>query len=260
MKMAFCGTNPVGAKILCATAASQYKTAGSSSTKPGASSSPVTVSSNEVFDWYCTKAGGGSDKTALCSNFRERSAVLADLRQLGLSADKRKALSDKLRTIPTMPFATQQGVYADFCKLAANSEKPTCTRIKMTQASNLMRKWYCEQGTNAEGNWCKRSALLDKLQKIPYNTPDEAKSAERKTLSAEYASFSKPPAGGGPSANAQIGKEIVEAKKKYCAEPGNKAIPYCEPLAHPSIGQSAVPGAGRRLFDRLLSRRAGSSL
>ena len=55
MKMAFCATNPVGGKTLCSTAASQFKTNGESSTRSSSTSS-VSLSSKEVWTWYCAKA------------------------------------------------------------------------------------------------------------------------------------------------------------------------------------------------------------
>ena len=78
------------------------------------------------------------------------------MRQPNVGTEERKKLSESLRTFPTAPYATQQAIYADFCKVKANSPNPSCTRLKQTQATLSMRKWYCEQGTNAENsNWCK---------------------------------------------------------------------------------------------------------
>merc|ERR1719310_631927 len=110
----------------------------------------------------------------------------------------------------------------------AEAEKSTCTRLKQTQASIQMRQWYCSQPANSESNWCKRSALLDKLNKIPSSTQDPTLSAERKSLSTELAAFSKPSAGGGPSMTSLIAKEIVTAKNSYCAVETNKQIAYCK--------------------------------
>ena len=52
MKMAFCSSNPPGAKLMCSTAASQYRTGGASSTKPSSASSSVTMAANEVWRPY----------------------------------------------------------------------------------------------------------------------------------------------------------------------------------------------------------------
>jgi len=241
MKMAYCATNPPGGKTLCSTAASQYKTAGSSSTRPSAASSPATLSSSEVWTWFCAKGSKSADNTKMCSDYEKRSGILAKLRTPGLAADERKKNIDELKLVPALPYATTQGMYADFCKVKDNAEKPTCTRLKMTQASVSMRSWYCAQPSNGESNWCKRSKLLEQLQKMPSNPTDPSLAEQRKTLSAEYAAFSKPAAGGGPSVSSQIAKEIVTAKKSYCAVDTNKQIPYCKsPIGSitPVIGAS----------------------
>lgn len=228
MKMAYCATSPAGGKTLCSTAASQFKTAGATSTKPGAATSSVTQAYNDVWTWYCGKAGG-ADKQRQCDTYNKRAAVLEQLRKPASSPEERKKLTEQLKTLPATAYATTQGIYADYCKVKENAEKSPCTRLKQTQASLSMRKWYCEQPGKADGsNWCKRSALLDKLQKIPANSPDAAQAEERKKLSAEYATYSKPPAGGGPSLSSQIAKEISEAKKAYCEVDANKPIAYCK--------------------------------
>ena len=251
MKMAYCATNPAGGKTLCATAASQFKTAGATSTKPGSSSSSVTQSYNDVWTWYCGKAGG-ADRQKQCDTYNKRAVVLEQLRKPGGSAEERKKLTEQLKLLPATAYATTQAIYSDYCKVKENSEKAPCTRLKQTQASLLMRGWYCEQPGKAAGNWCKRSAVLDKLQKIPANTADAAQAEERKKLSGEYAAFSKPPPGGGPSISSQIAKEIGEAKKAYCAVEANKQIAYCKIPSPSTLGaiSMAAGAAARRALGR----------
>jgi len=246
MKMAYCATSPAGGKTLCATAASQYKTGGATSTKPGSSMSSVTQSYTDVWQWYCAKSGANADRKKLCDTYQQRAAVLEQLRKPGSGTEERKKLMERLKALPATAYATTQGIYADYCKAKENGEKAPCTRLKQTQGSLSMRKWYCEQPGKADGsNWCKRSALIDKLQKIPPTTADAAQAAERKTLTSEYAAYSKPPAAGGPSLSAQIAKEISEAKKAYCAVDANKPIAYCKiptPMMLPtSPGQVRIP-------------------
>ena len=53
---------------MCSMAASQFKTAGASSTKPGSASSSVTLSNNEVWSWYCARPKKTPDAEQLCSN------------------------------------------------------------------------------------------------------------------------------------------------------------------------------------------------
>merc|ERR550537_972928 len=141
-----------------------------------------------------------------------------------------------------------QALYADFCKVGEHAEKLTCTRLKASQASTNMRKWYCETRAGSS-DWCKRQAVLEKMQKIPImSTPtseaDKAAYEERKKLAAEYSEFSKPPPGGGPSKAALIAKEITEAKKLYCAEdvarPGASAGGPPDAAASPHAPRQAL--------------------
>jgi len=232
MKMAFCSSNPPGAKLMCSTAASQYRTGGASSTKPSSASSSVTMSANEVWTWYCAKPKKAAVAEQLCSSNAKRTTILDQLRTGGQSAEARKALLDRLKLSPGPAYATTQALYTDFCKVESNSGKPTCLRIKASQASTAMRTWYCATDGGAAGDWCKRQALLVKMQKIPVvsspsSDADKALYEERKKLATAYSEFSKPPVGGGPSKAALIAKEISTAKKTYCEQPANVALAYC---------------------------------
>lgn len=228
MKMEYCSKNPPGGKLICSTAASQYKTAGAQSTRPSASTSPVSVSSQEVWTWYCGRPKQSADSTQLCENQKKRNGILEKLRTAGTSPDARKSLLDQLKLAPVAPFATTQAIYADFCKAPGNGEKMTCTRLKATMASTNMRKWYCALPSSTDSNWCKRQGILDKMQKIPYTTTDATLSAERKALAAQYSEFSRPAPGGGPSKMSLIAKEISAAKKQYCEQEANKNLGYCK--------------------------------
>lgn len=247
MKMAYCASNPAGGKILCSTAASQFKTGGASSLRPTSSTSPTTLSSNEVWTWYCAKEGQDAEQQKMCANHKARADVLEQLRKPGVSMDDRKKLTEQLKLAPSVAYATTQALYSDFCKVAANAQKLTCSRLKQTQASVSMRKWYCEQPANGESNWCKRSQILEKLQKLPASSTDTSAVEERKSLTAEYAKFSRPPAGGGPSISSQIAKEIVAAKKYYCAVETNKQIPYCKT---PTVGSPMGSTLAKRMLGR----------
>jgi hypothetical protein len=228
MKMEYCSKNPPGGKLICSTAASQYKTAGAQSTRPSASSSPVSLSASEVWAWYCARPKQTADSTQLCENQKKRSGILEKLRKSDSTSEARKSLLEQLKVAPTAPFATTQAVYADFCKVPANSEKMTCTRLKATMASTNMRKWYCAKLTSTSSNWCKRQEILEKMQKIHYSTTDTALAQERKSLAAQYSEFSKPASGGGPSKMSLIAKEISDAKKQYCEQEANKSLGYCK--------------------------------
>lgn len=197
-------------------------------TRPSASSSPVSISSSEVWGWYCNLRKQTQESTQLCENQKKRNEILEKLRKTGMNAADRKPLLEQLKVVPSTPFGTTQAIYADFCKVPTNADKMTCTRLKATTASANMRKWYCAQPTSTSSDWCKRQAVLDRMQKIPYNTADAALTEERKKLAAEYAAFSKPPPGGGPSKAATISKEIAAAKKQYCAQEANKSLGYCQ--------------------------------
>lgn len=194
MKEAFCATNPPGSKSLCAAPSSQFRTASTKTARPTTSlaGSPSSGHS-DVMTWYCSKPGKVDEP--VCA----RHKVTTQLRTPGLKVEERKQLADQLRLNP-VAYATTQAIYADYCKLPGNAEKPTCTRLKTTAAAKAMREWYCTQPGKADSSeWCKRAALLEKLQKIPATTTDAAKAADRKQLTAEYAAFSKRPEGGGPS-------------------------------------------------------------
>jgi len=244
MKEAFCATNPPGSKSLCAAPSSQFRTASTKTARPTTSlaGSPSSGHS-DVMTWYCSKPGKVDEP--VCA----RHKVTTQLRTPGLKVEERKQLADQLRLNP-VAYATTQAIYADYCKLPGNAEKPTCTRLKTTAAAKAMREWYCTQPGKADSSeWCKRAALLEKLQKIPATTTDTAKAADRKQLTAEYAAFSKRPEGGGPSRATAANKELFEAKKEYCALDANKALAYCKirPPSTFSLGSSfASPGAALR--------------
>ena len=143
MKMAYCSSNPPGAKLMCSTAASQFKTAGASSTKPQSASSSVTLSAAEVWNWYCAKPKKTDEVARLCSNNAQRTLVLNNLRTGGQSVDARKKLLEQLKLAPPPAYATTQALYTDFCKVSDNAEKAACMRIKASQASTTMRNWCC---------------------------------------------------------------------------------------------------------------------
>ena len=136
-------------------------------------------------------------------------------------------LLDKLKGAP-MVYATTQAIYADYCKIEEHAAKPTCTRLKHTHATRTMREWYCAQPAGQAGMWCKRQALLDRLQKIPSSSTDPGQKEARTQLSKEFAAFSKRPEGGGAPPSAGIAKEITDAKKSYCAIETNKEIVICK--------------------------------
>jgi len=163
MKMSYCSSNPAGAKLMCSTAASQFK-AGASSTKPSSASSSVTLSNNEVWNWYCAKAKKTEEVEKLCTNNKKRSGILDQLRTGGSSAEARKGLLEQLKLAPPPAYATTQALYTDFCKVPENGEKPTCMRVKASQASNSMRNWYCATTAGSTGDWCKRQAVLSRMQ------------------------------------------------------------------------------------------------
>jgi len=221
MKLAYCATSPEGAKALCSTAASQFKTAGSASRKPGAPMTPSSSSYSDVATWYCAKPK--NEEEPMC----KRAAVLKQLRAPGVTAEQRKELLDKLKGAP-MVYATTQAIYADYCKIEEHAAKPTCTRLKHTHATRTMREWYCAQPAGQAGMWCKRQALLDRLQKIPSSSTDPGQKEARTKLSKEFAAFSKRPEGGGAPPSAGIAKEITDAKKSYCAIETNKEIVICK--------------------------------
>jgi len=262
MKMAFCATNPTGGKAMCSTAASQFKTAGASSTRPGASTSAATQSANEVWKWYCSKPGKRSlEQEQLCSNNSKRTEALDKLRTgLGSSTETRKALLEQLKLTPPAAYATTQAIYAEFCKVSEHAEKLTCARVKATQASKAMREWYCGQPGKAESSdWCLRQKVLEKLQKIPIvsssvSDADKAQAAERTKLATEYAQYAKPAATGGPSRAAQIAKEITAAKKAYCAMDANKNLAYCKMTSLSSVVPIAPPSSRRLLSKTPIAR------
>jgi len=262
MKMSYCSSNPAGAKLMCSTAASQFKTAGASSTKPSSASSSVTLSNNEVWNWYCAKAKKTEEVEKLCTNNKKRSGILDQLRTGGSSAEARKGLLEQLKLAPPPAYATTQALYTDFCKVPENGEKPTCMRVKASQASNSMRNWYCATTAGSTGDWCKRQAVLSRMQKIPLisaptTDADKALYEERKKLAAEYTEFSRPPVGGGPSKASTIAKEIVSAKKLYCEQESTKTLSYCKA---PSAFPTGLPATHRRLTPSTFLRTALPSL
>ena len=214
MKLAFCATNPPAAKSLCSTAATQYKTRGAS---PSSANSAGVSSHTSVMSWYCAKPNAAAEEAC------KRHTIMMKMRAPGLAPEERKALVEQLKLAP-VTYTTTQAIYADFCKLPENAEKSTCSRLKTTAAAKSMRAWYCSQpGKEATSNWCQRSALLEKLQKIPSAGTDAAQTEERKKLVAEYQAFSKRPEGGGSSRTTLATKELFEAKKVYCALEANKS-------------------------------------
>jgi len=264
MKMSYCSSNPPGAKLMCSTAASQFKTAGASSTKPSSASSSVTLSTNEVWNWYCAKSKKTAEVEQLCSNNKKRTGILDQLRAGGQSAEARKGLLEQLKLAPPPAYATTQALYTDFCKVAENGEKPTCMRIKASQASNNMRNWYCATTSGSTGDWCKRQAVLSRMQKIPMITApttdaDKALFEERKALAAEYTEYSRPPVGGGTSKASAIAKEIVSAKKLYCEQESTKALGYCKSPSTMGLS-TGLPATHRRLTPSTGLRTALPSL
>ena len=247
MKLAYCGTSPKGAKTLCSTAASQYKTGSLDALAKrvkaglGSSLSGVHSSQNDVMTWYCGKPANAAEQ--LC----KRSQVIKAMHAPGTTAEARKAALAQLKELPA-PYGAMQAVYADYCKLEEHASTTTCTRLKQSGSSKAMRAWWCAKPTSADSLWCKRQALLDKLQMLPASSTDPAKAAERKKLLAEFAAFSKRPAGGGPASSVLISREIVTAKKEYCAVDTNKELTICSartttrPL--PTLGGPGAKGRG----------------
>ena len=244
MKLSFCATNPPGSKSLCASPSSQFRTA---STKTVRSMATTSSSSGhtDVMTWFCSKPGKTEEPA--CT----RHKVTTQLRTPGLKVEERKQLANQLQLNP-VAYATTQAIYADYCKMPGNAEKPTCTRLKTTAAAKAMRVWYCLQPGKADSSdWCKRSAILEKLHKIPPTSTDSVKAAERKTLTAEYAAFSKRPEGGGPSRATAANKELFEAKKEYCALEDNKALAYCKIRVPTLFSSGSFPTPGAALRGRL---------
>ena len=94
--------------------------------------------------------------------------------------------------------------------MAEHGEKPTCVRIKASQASTSMRTWYCASPAGSAGDWCKRQDILARMQKIPMiGTPstdaDKALMEERKKLAKEVDQLKR----NGATAPAQIGRAHV---------------------------------------------------
>lgn len=251
MKLAFCATNPPGGKTLCAAPSSQFRTASSKTARPTTMPSSISGHS-DVMTWYCEKPGKADEPA--CA----RHKVTTQLRTPGLKVEERKQLADQLRLNP-VAYATTQAIYADYCKLPENAEKPTCTRLKTTAAAKAMREWYCAQPGKADSSeWCKRAAILEKLQKIPATTTDTAKAAERKQLTAEYAAFSKRPEGGGPS-------RATAASERRCPLPHYSPAPSLRAPAAltcvvcvPACAQTRSCTRPRR--STVLSRPTGHSL
>ena len=271
MKLAYCSTSPKGAKALCSTAASQYKTGSLNSFAKklgnglGGSMrsllSGVQTSQNDVMLWYCNKPANAEEQ--LC----KRSKVIAAMQAPGTTAEVRTASMEQLKALPA-PYGAMQAVYADYCKLEEHAAATTCTRLKQSSSSKAMRAWWCAKPTGADSLWCKRQALLDKLQMLPAASTDPEKTAERKKLLTAFAGFSKRPAGGGPSPSGLISKEIVTAKKEYCAIDTNKELTSCRVRAPSTAHLAGSSSKGRgSLFrgragafqaSRLASARAGA--
>tara|TARA_B110001452_G_C15180802_1_gene410157 strand:- start:48 stop:1166 length:1119 start_codon:yes stop_codon:yes gene_type:complete len=241
MKLAFCATSPKGAKILCSTAASQYKTGSSLrglakrlKTGIGAAVSGVKTSQNDVMSWYCGKPANVAEQ--LC----KRNAIIKAMHAPGTTLETRKTSMEQLKALPAA-YGEMQAVYADYCKLEEHASTTTCTRLKMTGSSKAMRAWWCAKPTSTDSLWCKRQALLDKLQMLPATSTDPTKAAERKKLLLEFSTFSKRPAGGGPASSVVISREIVTAKKEYCAIETNKELTICSARA---LGRTILPFGG----------------
>ena len=66
-----------------------------------------------------------------------------------------------------------------------------------THGTRQMREWYCAQPSGQAGNWCKRQAVLDQMQKLPTGSADPSQKEARAKLTKEFAAFSKRPEGGG---------------------------------------------------------------
>ena len=121
------------------------------------------------------------------------------MRVPGLTAEARKELVAKLKGAP-MVYSSTQAIYADYCKIEEHAAKPTCSRLKHTHGTRQMREWYCAQPSGQAGNWCKRQALLDQMQKLPTGSADPSQKEARAKLTKEFAAFSKRPEGGGAPA------------------------------------------------------------
>jgi len=219
MKMGYCATKPANAKTLCSTAASRYPTGSS-----------YTAFSGAVFDWYCAKPS--SDST-LC----KRAELLKKMKQPSLTPEQRKETSTSLKQYPAAAVATMQAIYADFCKVPANFAKyetPTCTNMRRTAQQQKMTKFYCEKPEHTESVWCKRNAILAKLNKLPPPPPGSPPAEERKSLLTELSALNK------GKAVVSVNTEIIAAKKEYCAQAGLEAKNFCATSAisprPPTIG------------------------
>jgi len=219
MKMAYCSTNPASAKILCSTAASRYSTATNAPSALNSMPSNVATSSTtKAMEWYCSKPGQGGMQDSIC----KRTAILKKMREEA-SLDERKKLAEQLKQYPTSPYGTMQGIYADFCKLKTSAELPLCLSLRRTTESKQMNKWYCGQPANKLSLWCKRTDLLEKIQKL---STDAAASEERKQLSMQMAAMMKTVPGAAESPSKKLSNEIAAAKSTYCAS--HPDLAYCK--------------------------------
>jgi len=233
MKMAFCATKPSNAKLLCATAASQYR-------PPGASYSNVTTT---AMDWYCGKA---SAEASIC----KRVAAQKKLRKPNLSTEERQAAASELKELGPTPFGTTQAIYADFCKDPASLSLQTsslCTTFKRTADQEKMTRYWCGKSENAESVWCQRNAILAKLRAKTPSGELAVSASDRTTLLKQMQTVTK-----GKSALA-INDEISKAKASYCASVDSKPL-FCSEGVGSSVSRTTT---GRRtLFNRGAGRGA----
>uniref|UniRef100_A0A6T9PZM4 Uncharacterized protein n=1 Tax=Haptolina ericina TaxID=156174 RepID=A0A6T9PZM4_9EUKA len=173
-------------------------------------------------DWYCSKRlveGGQAD------GFCKRNDLLKKLRTASTDAERQEILP-QLRALPPPAFGTAQAIYADFCKLKPNIESTFCLSTRRTAESKRMNRWYCGQEQHKDGLWCRRTALLDQIQKLPPPQPGSPPSDERKALSQKMSAMMAP--NGGPSPSKSLSEEISAAKKAYCAAAVSEEKSYCQ--------------------------------
>ena len=212
MKLAFCATNPPSAKILCSAAASRFQSSPTvQKSGPGGPGAPTPT--NLAMNWYCKKSPDTSDQhQQIC----KREELLEKFRETDEPATK-KTLGTELKQYPAAPYGTLQAIYADYCKLKTSANSQICVSMRRTNEQKAMAKWYCGQDGNTESLFCKRTALLNELSKLP-PSPAGSVSDERKAVSTKLSGLLKTIPGAPHSENpsAKMSKEIATAKKQYC--------------------------------------------
>jgi len=109
-------------------------------------------------------------------------------------------------------------------------------RWRMKRVFNrVVARWYCAQMQNTDGLWCRRTALLDQIRKLPPPPPGFS-SDEQKVLSEKMAALMTPIRGGLDPAES-LAEEIIAAKKAYCAA---SARPQ-EKVGEDTVPHSMVP-------------------